>query len=367
MRRLRSAFACAAALAALLPGPARSDEPVLYAFEGGMHAHTGYSDGARNPAVAYRFARDDSKMDFYAVTDHAESTLPPSVASGLTPDGLLDEWESTRLQAGAETTGAFTAIRGFEWTSTFFGHVGVYFSSHFTATTNDGGDATIEPFYAWLRLPAALGGGDDGLAVFNHPGYPARPSIDPRARWNGYQYRPELDRNIVGIELWNGWNSLTGPFNYDRDLVAALDAGWHLAPVGAEDTHSADWGDAKYAKTVLVAGGRSAADLKDAMAARRMYAVLRPGTRLTFTAGGRPMGSRIAASGPVPLSATVESPSVAAVELVTKGGVVFARREGAAVDATAEPGPTERYYFARAVDATGRPLAYSAPVWLSQG
>ena len=34
----------------------------------------------------------------------------------------------------------------------------------------DGGYATMDAFYSWLTRGAALGGGADGLATFNHPG-----------------------------------------------------------------------------------------------------------------------------------------------------------------------------------------------------
>lgn len=37
-----------------------------------LHAHTGYSDGARAPRDAFRYARDTAGIDIQATTDHAE-------------------------------------------------------------------------------------------------------------------------------------------------------------------------------------------------------------------------------------------------------------------------------------------------------
>src|SRR5205807_2641998 len=101
-----------------------------------------------------------------------------------------------------------------------------------------------------------------------------------------------LDDRIVGIEIFNHRKS------YEPWLFHALDEGWHLGVIGAEDLHEADWGGPQWAKTVFLAPRLTLSDLKTAMASRRMYATLDPAIALDFTADGQPMGSRIRTHAP---------------------------------------------------------------------
>ena len=106
---------------------------------------------------------------------------------------------------------------------------------------------------------------------------------------------------MVGIEVFNDKDDFAGPGKgggYPEGAYAhALDKGWHVGAIGAEDLghrRTDDWGGPGWAKTVILANGRSEWAIKAAMQARRFYAVRTPSVRLTFTVDGRPMGSRIA-------------------------------------------------------------------------
>jgi hypothetical protein len=168
---------------------------------------------------------------------------------------------------------------------------------------------------------------------------------------------------MVGIELYNT-RAEYGSF-YER----ALDKGWHLGAVGAEDlghTRGDDWGGPGWAKTVILAERNDAASIRAAMLARRFYAVERPGTRLDFTIDGAVMGSRLAraAGSPLQLHAAVNDVSVP-LEVVTNGGAVVATGTGT-IDATLPAAADSAWYFVRARGgADGGSIAFSSPVWVT--
>lgn len=395
MSSRRAVFACA--MTALLPllgikTSSRADPPLSHLL-GGLHTHTGYSDGVpgMRPADAYTRARDVERLDFFAVTEHSEAVDGPATLSeGCLPTeggtiaecSLADDdpteaaakWDAQRRQATVESRpGTFTALRGFEWSSDVNGHSNVYFSRNYTQWLRDGGNATVEGFYRWLQTPAHLGGGDDGLAVFNHPGdktvcdvtgaddfIPEACALDPKANWNDFAYVPELDQQIVAIEAFNRKRS------YDGLITRALDKGWHLGVIGAEDIHGSNWGSTDYAKTVILASERTPAALKDAMAARRMYATLDSSIRIDFTGNGRPMGSRLRNPDSVSLSAHVTGGNVGRIDVLTNGGAIHATSAGRDLLASA-PSSTDAWYMLRVVDSSGTIVAYSSPIWVERG
>lgn len=379
--RRAAALALATTLGAAVhtvPLPAAGEESALpLHLVGGLHTHTGYSDGApeTRPADAYARAREVEGLDFMAVTEHSEALrvpmtlsegcLDPEIArcASADPDPTesLDKWDAQRRQAVAETgVDDFAALRGFEWTNDVFGHINVYFSRNFVTRLETAEPATVEAFYQWLRTPAFLGGGDDGVATFNHPGDKCLPAPDPRCNWNDFAYAEDLDgTRIVGIEIYNRAK------NYEDDVVRALDKGWHLGLVGAEDIHEDDWGADRYAKTVMLAPSRSPADLKEAMRARRIYATLDHDLRIDFTGAGKQMGSRISTRDEtVPLVVSVTGGDVARIDLLSNAGAVVATANGRSLahDAPVAPGK-ERWYLARVVSSTGARTAYTSPIW----
>ncbi len=198
-------------------GPALAS---LQHAEGLMHEHSSYSDGSPDTIpktyfdaakkAGYGFVGSSDHSDTYDkaayFTVHDSCTLgvtdPASIFEGAGPEKLastagtaqqcfaspnadkLLKWESTLTQANKASSANFLAIRGFEWTSDVFGHINVFFSKNFSNAKTDGGFATtMETFWDWFsrspELPGIggsatstvpMGGGSDGLGVFNHPG-----------------------------------------------------------------------------------------------------------------------------------------------------------------------------------------------------
>jgi hypothetical protein len=342
---------------------------------GSMHEHSGYSDGwpGSRPADYYASGKGFG-LDFMLGSDHSDTLALPIVASDYctddpTPCALADpvnpadsfrKWDATAEQAAAATTDSFTAGRGFEWTSDRFGHINVYFSRNYSNAKLDGGYADMATFWQSLATGPDAGGFADGVATFNHPGAKKLSDSDPGFNWDDFAYIPANDQRMVGIEVFNDAD------DYGSWYPHALDKGWHLGAVGAEDLghrKSDDWGGPRWAKTVIDATDRSPGAIKAALLARHFYAVRDRNLRLSYSVNGQEEGARLQqrAGDKLDVDASVSDPRLT-LELVTSGGKVVASGTGALhVSRAADPG--ERYYFVRARDGD-RPMAYSSPVWV---
>ncbi|TAM33266.1 MAG: hypothetical protein EPN60_01885 [Nevskiaceae bacterium] len=384
-------------------GPALSS---LHAYEGTLHEHSSYSDGDihTTPGDYFRRIRDQG-YDYTGSSEHSD-TLDAGVFLSVgsdcfsTPDGLLtcltpsvDElakWNSVASQVAEVSDGhGFLGIRGFEWTSDRFGHINVYFSKNFSNAKTDGGYLlTMESFWSWftrdpgmpglggsLTAPVPFGGGNDGLAHFNHPNDKCLSDSDAGCDWNGYALIPDAVERMFGMEVYNDGN---GDDRYLPYYVTALDKGWRLAPIGSEDEHELKFGSEERPKTVTLAESLDETGFRAAWLARRTYA-LSPGWHLRAELsadGGHPMGSRLSceAGKTVPLE----------VKLSQKEGSAFSGEYRLYASGSSEPlavqqganarfelpvptvsGET-RWYFVRVHGgADNKSVAYLAPVWVS--
>lgn len=375
------------------------DERTFEHYIGAVHEHTGYSDGAISSRPAEVFERTRALgLDFTAVTDHSDNTrLPLSVngdcfserffecliADDDAPFDSFRKWSATEEQALAASDDGFTAIRGFEWTSDRFGHINLLFGDNvINAKTGPGYAVSMGLFWQWFSYPAAFGGGGDSLLVFNHPGREdALEQIvepvggDPAYTFNDFRYVPAADRRAVGLEVFGKGSEYDSGGPGGSWLAYALDKGWHLGAVGSEDHHDQDWGDPDLPKTVLIARSRDAADLKEALSARRFYAVAQDynDLRMTVRIDDKPMGSRLRRPEGQQLALRVSLSRGGAdftgrMELVSNGNRVVATGTGVSWTSTINVADDERYYFLRIMDpGTGRPVAFSSPVWVLPG
>ena len=403
----RISFVVVLALISAVPALRAIADPVpldgLHHFIGALHEHSGYSDGfaGSQPRDYYSSAKGYG-IDFLGSGEHSDSADVPTVFSetcldpGIAECALADDenpadsfrkWDATLEQARAasDEDGDFTGFRGFEWTSDRFGHINVYFSSNDANAKADGGYGVMESFYNWFSRDPLLDGGADGLATFNHPNAKKLSDSDPGINWNDFAYVPSADARMVGIEVYNDND------DFDQFYAHALDKGWHVGAIGAEDLGHRpvdgdglgddDWGGPKWAKTVLIATDKTEAGLREAMSARRFYAVRDNTIRMDFRADGHMMGSRIARPqgdtvGLVfnvwqeALGSAVSQP-LDRIELVTNEGVIadsapITEEEGDDLTFDAPVTAAETYYFVRIIGTDQEPLAYSSPVWISR-
>jgi hypothetical protein len=391
--------ALAAALFCAVPAPdALGRAQPMKAFIGPIHEHTGYSDGwpGTRPADAFESAKKYGN-DFMAITDHSDNLAVPLVfsdacygqgrggqgevlaaqclnADPVNPADAFRKWDATMEQALSSATSAFTPIRGFEWSSQRYGHISVLFSDNYTNAYADGGLVDMSTFWSWFERPSLLGGGAGAIATFDHPGAKQIEHVDG-LNWNDFAYQPAADQRMVGIEVYNDktdYGSVRDAEKYPEGYyVRALDKGWHVGAIGAEDLGhrkppTDNWGGPEWGKTVILAPSRSAEDLKAALLARRFYAVgpSENGLRLTYSVAGKPMGSRIerTTGRALEISATVNDPAVE-LQLVTTGAKVLAQAAGGKLEVTRKASADEPWYFVRARRG-GTNVAYSSPVWV---
>jgi hypothetical protein len=366
-------------------------------YVGAWHEHTAYSDGTWGQRPVDMFEQVKARgFDFAASTEHSDTlnpgnpiALPRDCESDIQidcfvgdleePENNVRKWAAILEQAQATTDAGFTSMRGFEWTSDRFGHINVVFSEHvINAKTGAGYAVSMTEFWQWFLLPASFGGGNDAVLSFNHPG--REDAIeefipDPAYTFNDFRHVPGADYRAVGIEVFGKGSEYDSGGRGGSWMSYALDKGWHLAPFGSEDHHGTDWGGTSLPKTVLIARSRNPADLKEALLARRTYAVAQGynDIRVDYTVDGQPMGSRIRAPQgtllPVSVSVTRGANAFPAdIEFVTRGNTIAASLSGASVGHTLSVSDREEYYFLRIRDPeTGRPVAFAAPVWLLPG
>ncbi|WP_308121185.1 CehA/McbA family metallohydrolase [Paractinoplanes bogorensis] len=236
-----------------------------------LHNHTLLSDGLGEPELAYASMRS-AGLDVAALTDHATD----SGFTGIT----TAKWQQIgKLTELADQTGAFTSIRGFEWSHNHLGHVNVWGTDGFLGA---GGVTSMTTVYDWLA-------GTTGVASFNHPGR-------QRERFGDFAYDPRVAEHMVALEMFNneddylfeGWPQRTSP------LVACLNAGWRTGLSGVADEHGFDWGkDRGKGLTGLWVTENTRAGVLAAMRARRFFASRVKGLRLDATAAGVRMGGRL--------------------------------------------------------------------------
>jgi hypothetical protein len=175
---------------------------------------------------------------------------------------------------------------------------------------------------------------------------------------------------MVGIEVYNSASDFaaSGAHGGPQEgwYAHALDRGWHVGAIGAEDLghkRGDDWGGPGQANTVLLAEDRSPAAIQAALRARRFYAIASPAERLSYTVDGAPMGSRLTVRAGQALRFAAKAAG-AGLELVTNGGHVAARAADGRLSVRLPAARGTHWYFVRATRA-GKVVAYSSPVWVS--
>ena len=318
-------------------------------FFGDMHSHTAFSDGAMTPEFAYGYARDVAKLDFLGITEHSNCLDTP-----------FDSDKSRKfrdLKAKAEEMtekDRFIALCGTETTwYNQFGHMNLYCADFFLNAYEFKYDDP-ETYYRKLAMFPHI------ISQWNHPW-----SCGDRHQDLFQPYVPELDPMACTIEMTDQEGVKEDSF---RLYVTALDAGWHLAPVGNQDNHKINWGTQNDMRIAVIAKRLTAGHIFDAMKHRRVYFTGAPGLKVLYYLNGAVQGSRIPAQKDLSLSVKAcasESHSFTRLEVYGEHGRLLheASLNSPVLNYSAPLPPTERYYFIKLIQDDSR-FAVTAPVWV---
>ena len=314
-------------------------------YQGNFHSHTANSDGTGTPEEAFKWAKDDAKFDFYAITDHAEYLTPIS-------------WGDTGVQADKfNKDGEFVAVRGFEWSNPYYGHINVFETGDYTNAILA---PVLELFYLWVDT-------NNAIAQFNHPS--REPGI-----FNNFKYDASVADNFFMVETGNKDDGNVGN-DYYPYYVQALDLGWRVAPSSSQDNHELK---SNSHRTFVVAGELTRNGIFDAVKARRVYSSDDANMEIIFKLGEIWMGSE-AKAGKANFTVLInDDENISKVEIITNGGKVAAelslqsgagnRRIAWNPEIDAKPGS---YYFARVTEIDenkderhGIQIAVTAPIWI---
>ncbi|MCX7841965.1 MAG: S-layer homology domain-containing protein [Clostridia bacterium] len=346
-------------------------------YFGQIHSHTTNSDGAGTLEEAFAWARDNAKLDFFAVTDHSNSfdTAPAGDKAGTYNLGAYNSgnarWQAGKnAAASAAVPGKFVSFYGFEMTwSGGPGHINTFATEGFvsrnnTELNNKTNDAGLKAYYNLLKLHP------ESISQFNHPG-------TTFGNFSGFAYYdPIVDERITLIEVGNGEGAIGsgGYFPSYEQYDMALDKGWHLAPTNNQDNHKAKWGNANTARTVVYTNDFTTEGIYQALKEMRVYATEDANLDIIYTLNGEKLGTII---NTVPTSAAFRvdarnmsgSNKVKSISIITNGGVEAYKQTFNTKDATLDyvmPSPKAGYYYIKVVQQDGR-IAVTAPVWLGKG
>jgi hypothetical protein len=294
-----------------------------------LHNHTLVSGDAQgSPEVAYADMRrrgiDVACLSEHAISgkDHGEVTCGDHEAPCRIFEGINEtDWEQVKGYADRfDDPGRFVAVPGFEWSTPTVGHVNVWYSRDYTDALHQNAFvtpralsetdrvgappevanqfesapdvATMDGFYDWLQAPperALRGGGNDGIACFNHP--------NEFGTFEDYRYDPAVAPYLVSVEAINQDRDF---FWFYRDrglpnpLAATLDAGWRVGFTGVSDEHGPPYGRPNRGRGGLWVRSLTRAGVREALERRRSFATFEPGLRVDAAANGARMGSVVA-------------------------------------------------------------------------
>lgn len=345
-------------------------------YFGMLHGHTINSDGAGTLEEAFAWARDEAKLDFFALTDHSNSfdTAPAGDKAGTYNLGAYNKdnarWQSGQnAAAAAAVPGEFVSFYGYEMTwSGGPGHINTFGTEGFvsrnnTELNNKTNDAGLRAYYELLKLhPEAIG-------QFNHPG-------TTFGNFNGFAYLdPVIDERISLIEIGNGEGEVGsgGYFPSYEQYDMALDKGWHLAPTNNQDNHKMKWGNSNTARTVVYTNDFTLPGILLGLKEMRVYATEDVNLDIVYTLNGEQLGTILndvpdTARFKVDAKNTAGSNKVASISIITNGGTELYKQSFGTTDAVLDyelPNPKAGHYYIRVIQTDGR-IAVTAPVWLGK-
>jgi hypothetical protein len=335
-----------------LPLQANDDE--YQAYFGNLHSHTSFSDGSGTPDEAYTVARDVGKLDFFAVTDHAEMLA-------IWP--WEDKWaELKEIALSFNEDHKFVALHGFEWSSPIFGHINIINSDK---TANAVSHLLVKDIFKWLAKRPHL------VARFNHPG---RDKLG--VEFDHFKLYPEVVDQVVAVEMFSKSKKIKEFFfskgytqKYNNHLDDALHQGWNLGVVGGQDNHDKDWGIRNDFLVGVWATELTREAIIDAYRSRRTFATEDRNMSISIKMNGQEMGSRM-----LPGAKTLEvavydgdQEPLDRIEVYKSGQLwkTYPAEEYSAKVSVQVQAQTGEYYYAVAIQKDDS-WALTSPIWIQE-
>ncbi len=348
------------------------EKPKERLFWGNLHCHSIFGDGIRLPEEIYAFARDESFLDIFALTDHTEA-----ITNG--------QWTYFKeVTNGFNEPGRFVTFVGGEWTNPKLGH------RNFIYPGNDGPILRCtDPQQDDLAKIYAIARSTGALIIANHTA-----SFGHTTNWdNGHD--PEVERlvevySIGGInEMMFGMGNLSKSRSKDQEVagshaVDGLKRGFRLGMIGTGDDHDGRPGDAlhhlqekpesyKFLRGPGLMGVWAEELTREsvfkALWNRRVFGTTNNRTFLKFSINGQPMGSEFKSSAPLSIQVDVAGNlEIRRIDLIKEGESVQSAEPGTlhTIWNTKEAAPDQPTWYYVRVSLADEHIAWSSPIWVSR-
>lgn len=333
----------------------------------------------------YAFGRDETQLDFVAVTDH-DSHISDS------------EWQDTIDSAGRwNQPGRFVSFLGYEWAQPAGAPNGVHGHRNVIYRRARGpllcGDApdtdTPEKLWRALREQVPV---EDLILIPHHP---LRASSGQS--WDLDHYDPQLERLVEIYSLWGSSEEPGHPFQIDyladrsptgrgeapgHSVQDALVRGYRLGLVAGSESHDGRPGNPRFhgpyecGRSLCYRGGIQGTfaaqltrdSLFDGFRARCCYATTGVKMALRFALNGQPMGSELPSAERRELAVEVRgTASLARVEIVRGGAEVHSETpqdaQASFIWLDERPADKSDWYYVRVTQVDGN-MAWSSPIWV---
>ena len=337
----------------------------LHYYIGDLHDHTSKKHFPEEfqtkewgyPADLIRYVRDEGKLDFCVISDHA---------------CLLNHREYFRGYADTEDLQPMDLVVfpgcEAEITNQEADRYGVVHNNAGEIVTLNACNYAAVP--SWEDFYRKFDTSPFAVSILAHP---QTIGFSSKGVWNFCLHKnntPRFRQMVKLVEMGNGSDIKSNLIN-EYVYSVALDNGFRVSPSCSSDCHGTIWGYTCFpGKSVIMAPERSKEAFTDALMNNRVYACSTGNLKLFYSVCG------VAAPGMLPLtsqydfrvevSCFYEDPSTIPVkcQVISDYGICVKEIENfdaASFDFTVES-ETARYFYLRLIDSEGR-KTWSAPVW----